>query len=178
MQTDHSAIVKWYKEDLCTLSGQLGRRRRRHEFLSRFNLMIEYTPGPENHAGDALSRWAYPAGRAQDTNFDGSDQDLVRWEEAGKRERDYIRNELKKTYPEAFTAIHAVNRWGATTVEADLHQIRLAQKLSAVTPSERLVESMEELFLDTPTSTGRRQNSHPITTSVITSVSKVDLTEL
>ena len=37
---------------------------------------------------------------------------------------------------------------------------------------------MEELFLGTLTSTGRRQNSHPITTSVITSVSKVDLTEL
>ena len=37
---------------------------------------------------------------------------------------------------------------------------------------------MEELFLDTLTSTGRRQNSHPITTSVIRSVSKVDLTEL
>ena len=34
------------------------------------------------------------------------------------------------------------------------------------------------LFLDTLTSTGRRQNSQPITTSVIRSVSKVDLTEL
>ena len=40
------------------------------------------------------------------------------------------------------------------------------------------MDSTEELFLDTLTSTGRRQDSHPITTSVIRSVSKVDLTEL
>ena len=33
VQTDHSSIVKWYKEDLCTISGQLGRRGRWHEFL-------------------------------------------------------------------------------------------------------------------------------------------------
>ena len=77
VQTDHSAIVKWHKEDLCTISGLLGRGRRWHELLSRFSLMIEYTPGPENHVGDALSRWADPAGTAQDTNFHGSDQDLV-----------------------------------------------------------------------------------------------------
>ena len=98
MQTDHKAIVKWYKEDLFTISGPLGGRGRWHEFLSRFNLMIEYTPGPENQVGNALSRWAYPAGTAQDTNFHGSDQDLVGWENDEKKERDYIRNELKKTF--------------------------------------------------------------------------------
>ena len=95
-----------------------------------------------------------------------------------KRERDYIRNELKKTYPEAFTAINAVNKWDGTEVEANFHQIRLAQIFSAVTPSRRLVDSMGELFLNTLTSTGRRQNSDPITTSVIRSVDKVHLTEL
>ena len=107
VQTDHSAIVKWYKEDLCTILGPLGRQDLWHEFLSRFNLMIEYTPGPENHVGDALSRWAYRAGTAQDTNCHGSDQDLVGWEEDQKKERDRIRDELKNTYPEAFTAINA-----------------------------------------------------------------------
>ena len=34
VQTDHSSIVKWYKEDLCTISGPLRRRGRWHEFLS------------------------------------------------------------------------------------------------------------------------------------------------
>ena len=71
VKPDHSAIVKWYKEDFCTISGPLGRLGRWHEFLSRFNLLIECTPRPENHLGDALSRWAYPAGTAQDTNFMG-----------------------------------------------------------------------------------------------------------
>ena len=62
------------------------------------------------------------------------------------------------------TAIHAVNGCDATTMERNLYQIKQAQKRSAVTSSGRLVDSMEELFLDTLTSTGRRQNSHPITT--------------
>ena len=178
VQTDDSAIVKWYKEDLCTFPGPLGRRGWWHEFLSRFNLMIEYTPGLENQVGEALSRWAHPAGTAQDTNFYGSDQDLVGWEEDKRKERDCIRNELKKTYPEAFTAINAIHGCDAKTVEANLHQIRPSQKFSAVTPSGRLVDSMEELFLDTLTQTGRRQNSQAITSSVMRSVSKVDLTEL
>ena len=34
IQTEHSAIVEWYKEDLCTISGPLGQRGRWHEFLS------------------------------------------------------------------------------------------------------------------------------------------------
>ena len=69
MRTDHSSIVQWYKEDLCTVSGPLGRLGRWHEFLSRFNLVIEYHKGEHNEAPDALSRWAYPAGLAQDVSF-------------------------------------------------------------------------------------------------------------
>ena len=149
-----------------------------HELRSGFNLMIEYIPGPENHVGDALCRWAYPAGTVQDTNFHGSDQDLMGWEEDEKKERDNIRNELTNTYPEAVTAINASNGWDATTVEAHLHQMREAQKCSAVTPSGGLVDSMEELLLDTLTSTDGRQNSHPITTPVKELVGKVDLTGL
>ena len=34
-----------------------------------------------------------------------------------KRNRDYIRNELKKTYAEASRAMNAVYGWDATTVE-------------------------------------------------------------
>ena len=76
IKTDHSAIVKWYKEDLCTISGPLGRWGRWHEFLSRFNLIITYREGKENQVADALSRFAYPAGESHDTNFHGGNEDL------------------------------------------------------------------------------------------------------
>ena len=79
MQTNHSSIVKWYKEDLCTISGPLGRRGRWHEFLGRFNLTIEYRLGEDSDGADTLSRWAYSAGEAQDTNVHGSDADLEGW---------------------------------------------------------------------------------------------------
>ena len=58
MHTDHSSIVKWYNEDLCTISGLLGRQMRWHEFLSRFNLTMEYRLGDENDGADALIRSA------------------------------------------------------------------------------------------------------------------------
>ena len=41
VRTDQKGIVQCYKEDLCTNSGPLGRRGRWHEFLRRFNLLIE-----------------------------------------------------------------------------------------------------------------------------------------
>ena len=106
VQTDHSAIVKWYKEDLCTISGPMGRRGRWHEFLSRFNLFIEYRPGEDNEGADALSRWAYPAGEAQDTNFHGGDADLLGWTEAERAERDRVRSALRDKYPDEFAAVH------------------------------------------------------------------------
>ena len=65
VRTDHSPIVEWYKEDVCTISGPVGRRGRWHECLSRFNLFIEYRRGEDNEGADALSRWAYPAWEAQ-----------------------------------------------------------------------------------------------------------------
>ena len=77
VRIDQKNIVQWYKEDLCTISGLLGRRGRWHEFLSRFNLLIEYIPGDDNADGDTLSRWAYPVGAAQETNFHGSDEDAL-----------------------------------------------------------------------------------------------------
>ena len=49
--TDHSSILQWYQEDLCTISGLLGRGGCWHEFLSRFNLHIEYLPGERNEVG-------------------------------------------------------------------------------------------------------------------------------
>ena len=40
VHTDHSSILQWHKEDLCTISGPFGRRGKRHELLSRFNLTM------------------------------------------------------------------------------------------------------------------------------------------
>ena len=121
MQTNHSAMVKRYKGNLCTTLGPYGRQGRWHEVPSRFNLMIEYTDGPEDHVGDGLSRWAYLARTAQDTSFHRSDKDLIACEENENMEWHYICNELKKSYSEAFTAINGVNGWGATTLEANVH---------------------------------------------------------
>ena len=119
IQTDHSAIVKWYKEDLCTISGPLGRRGRWHEFLSRFNLIITYRQGGENQVADALSRFAYPAGEAQDTNFHGGDDDLAGWEEAEKQEWQSVRDYLKGAEPEAFSHEQSMlNQPEVATVDA------------------------------------------------------------
>ena len=102
VRTDHSSIVQWYKEDLRTVSGLLGRRGRWHEFLSRFNLVIEYHKGEHNEAPDALSRWAYPAGLAQDVSFHGSQTDMEGWSQCEEAERVRSQNISRDTYPEAF----------------------------------------------------------------------------
>ena len=102
VRTDHSSIVQWYKEDLCTASGPLGRRGRWHEFLSRFHLVILYYKGAENEAPDALSRWAYPAGLSQDVSFHGSENDLEGWNQCEQREREYTQRKLRERHPNDF----------------------------------------------------------------------------
>ena len=74
--TDHKSLESWYKEELCTMAGPLGRRDRRHEFLSRYNIVVVYKPEVGNDAAHGMSRWAYPAELADDTNIHGSDADL------------------------------------------------------------------------------------------------------
>ena len=49
-----------------TPSGPRGRRARWHQILSRFDISVQYIPGPENLVADAMSRWAYPAGGERD----------------------------------------------------------------------------------------------------------------
>ena len=75
MYTDHKSLESWYKGDLCTLPGPLGRRGRWHEFLSLYHTEVVYKPGKDNIVAKGLSWWAYPAGLADDTNFHGSDAD-------------------------------------------------------------------------------------------------------
>ena len=74
--THHKSLESWYKEELCTTAGPLGRRGRWHEFLSWYNIAVVYKPGVENDVADGMSRRAYPAGLVDDTNFHGSDADL------------------------------------------------------------------------------------------------------
>ena len=62
--SDHKALENWATETLDTPSGPAGRRSRWHEFLSKFNLTVEYLPGKTNQVADSLSRWAYPASQA------------------------------------------------------------------------------------------------------------------
>ena len=100
--TDHSSILQWYKEDLCTVTGPLGQRGRWHEFLSRFNLVIQYRKGEDNEAPDALSRWAYPAGPSQDVSFHGSEEDQRGWDQCDRDDFEYSQNILREKYPDAF----------------------------------------------------------------------------
>ena len=100
--TDHSSILQWYKEDLCTVTGPLGRRGRWHEFLSRFNLVIQYCKGEDNEAPDALSRWAYPAGLSQDVSFRGSEEDQRGPDQCDPDDFEYSQKILRDKYPDAF----------------------------------------------------------------------------
>ena len=88
---DHKSLESWYKEDLSTISGPLGRRGRWHEFLSSFEIEVIYLPGPENVVADALSRWPYPAGLDQDCTFHGSLKDEEYHNETEERDREYCR---------------------------------------------------------------------------------------
>ena len=53
--TDHKSLDSWYKEELCTMAGPLGRRGRWHEFLSRYYMVVVYKPGVETDAPDGMS---------------------------------------------------------------------------------------------------------------------------
>ena len=37
--TDHKSLESWYKEELCTMDGPLGRRGGWHKFLSRYKIV-------------------------------------------------------------------------------------------------------------------------------------------
>ena len=76
--TDHKSLESWHKEHYCTLSGPLGRRGRWHEFLSGYHIEVVYNPSKDNTVANALSRWAYLAGLADDNNFHGSDAEQKR----------------------------------------------------------------------------------------------------
>ena len=58
---DQQALISWFREDQGTISGPLGQRGCWHEFLSQFNMQVEYTPAKGHIVPDTLSRWAYPA---------------------------------------------------------------------------------------------------------------------
>jgi hypothetical protein len=73
--TDHESLQHWYTEDLNKMVAAVGRRGRWHEFLSQFNIVVEYVKGAEHHVSDALSRWAYPAGEDEaDASFHGGEE--------------------------------------------------------------------------------------------------------
>ena len=58
------------------MAGPLERGGQWHEFLSRYNILVVYKPRKDTVVADGLSRWAYPAGEADDTSLHGSDADL------------------------------------------------------------------------------------------------------
>ena len=76
--TDHAALVSWFREDLNTITGPIGRRGRWHEFLSQFNTEVLYTQGKHHIVPDVMSCWAYPACEyAPDACMHGSEANLT-----------------------------------------------------------------------------------------------------
>ena len=64
VRTDHRSFENWATEDLKTGGGPSPRQARWHEWFSKSDLHVVYTPRPVNPMGDFLSRWAYPANPA------------------------------------------------------------------------------------------------------------------
>ena len=135
--TFHKSLESWYKEDLCTLSGPLGRRGRWQEFLSRYHIEVVYQPGKDHTVTDGLFWWAYPAGLADDTKFHGSDADqkgvMKQERELKEREATFLAQRARDRQvqsdaglPNAITAVGAVLtlEWlGYATVQAlNAHQ--------------------------------------------------------
>jgi hypothetical protein len=71
--TDHQSLREWQTEHVDTPSGPRGRRARWHGILSQFRLSVEYIKGKDNVVADGLSRWAYPAGEAEDVSWHGDE---------------------------------------------------------------------------------------------------------
>ena len=94
--SDHKTLESWTKEVLDTPSGPVGRRARWHEFFSRFNLSVGYTPGETNTIADILSRWAYPASQAlKEVSKHGSFHDTEQAIEIIRQEREEERSCMK-----------------------------------------------------------------------------------
>ena len=87
--TDHRSLEYWATEHIDTVSDPAGRRARRHEFISLFDLHVLYVPGKYNTVPDALRQWAYPASEGlQSTNIHGTEQDrhvVIEWDQDEKK---------------------------------------------------------------------------------------------
>ena len=103
--TDHQSLKDWQTEHVDTPSGPRGRRARWHGILSQFRLSVEYIKGKDNVVADALSRWAYPAGEAEDVSWHGD-------EASSKAVKEMIAEEMR--------AGRVVAVWGATEDEGGI----------------------------------------------------------
>jgi hypothetical protein len=91
--TNHKTIESWQRKLLDVPRGPVGRRGRWHEYLSKYDINVEYIPGKDNAVADCLSRWAYPASEAQrDTSMHGSARDEEEMEENIRQEREVGKN--------------------------------------------------------------------------------------
>ena len=77
-----------------------------------------YKPGKDNTVADGLSRWAYPAGSAGDTNCHGSDADqkgVMKQElELREREETFLAQQARDTQVQSDTGLlNAITAVGA-----------------------------------------------------------------
>ena len=127
--TDHKSLENWVTEKMDTPSGPAGRRARWHETLSKFDLTVQYVPGPENVVADALSRFAYPASKAfQDSSFHGG-------EEAREEMRRIIEEELAESRNVGLVFLNDPDPCQRIAFVAGTMPRAKFEKLSQVTPS-------------------------------------------
>ena len=133
--TDHRALVHWFREDLGTISGPVGHRGRWHEFVSQFQLQVEYKKGVDNVGADAMSRWAYPACQhAPDACLNGSEEDMKGVQRDIQDEREW----------EDHVLAHKVSRFTACENTG-----RAATVLAAV-DAEMAADECQDSYLSTP----------------------------
>ena len=153
VNTDHQALLKWYREDLCTMSGPLGRLGRWHEFLCRFDIRLNHTKGEDNVLGDVMSRWAYPAGVREDTTMRGSAVSQEHWLLDEQKEADREARE-PRAYVQHGEEVAVCRLWAdwvthmSTEGEADRALYNSRQKANP--PSETPCISSEAIFHITP----------------------------
>ena len=166
VKTDHSSIVQWYKDDLCTISGPLGGRGQWHDFLSRFDIIMEYNPGVNNEEAFQPFRWAYPAGASQDTNSHVSDSDLAGWTTREQKECAERQQLLQRRYAEAFGAFNGMAHEGKvcqfSSQEEALRLLKVCCNASKGLKETSVTIDEDEIDLDTCIldALSARENSH------------------
>jgi hypothetical protein len=97
IHTDHKSLEVWHTEKIHANREACGRHLRWHQEFARFQLTIQYIPGPQNLLGDGMSRWAYPATSEPTVGLHGQAADEAFVERAEEEEQEEALEDLLGT---------------------------------------------------------------------------------